>query len=103
MVMRKGGKMTVRVLIKRKLPESKTKDLHILINQLRVLSTAQPGYISGETLTRIDKPGQSMVISKWKSLAAWNSWFHSNERAQIQEKIDRLLEEETEYEIYEYD
>ncbi|HPA15869.1 MAG TPA: antibiotic biosynthesis monooxygenase [Desulfobacterales bacterium] len=95
--------MTVRVLIKRKFPEGKTKDLHILINQLRVLSTAQPGYISGETLTRIDKPGESMVISKWKSVSTWDKWLHSKERAQIQEKIDRLLDEKTEYEIYDYD
>lgn len=95
--------MTVRVLIKRKVPDDKLEELSPLISQLRVLSTAQPGYISGETLRRVDKPGRSLVISKWKSADAWSKWLLSNERAPIQANIDSLLGEKTKYEIYEFD
>jgi heme-degrading monooxygenase HmoA len=61
------------------------------------------GYISGETLKRFDKPGESLVVTKWQSVHYWNQWFKSEERSEIQSKIDQLLGEETQYEIYGYD
>jgi len=70
---------------------------------LRSISVGQPGYISGETLKRFDKSGESLVVTKWQSVHYWNQWFKSEERSEIQSKIDQLLGEETQYEIYEYD
>ncbi len=74
-----------------------------LIIKLRSISVGQPGYISGETLKRFDKSGESLVVTKWQSVHYWNQWFKSEERSEIQSKIDQLLGEETQYEIYEYD
>jgi heme-degrading monooxygenase HmoA len=54
-------------------------------------------------LKRLDKPGESLVVTKWQSVFYWEQWFESKERSEIQEKIDQLLPEETLYEIYEYD
>ena len=93
----------IKVHIKRKVPPEKMEDLRVLINELRSLTMGQPGYIAGETLKRVDKPGQSLIVSKWQSVGAWNRWLQSKERAEIQDKIDQLLGEETSYEIYEYD
>ncbi len=93
----------IRVHIKRKVPEDKVNELKSLINQLRGLTMGQPGYIAGETLKRVDKSGESLIVSKWQSVDAWNRWLQSKERAEIQDKIDQLLGEETSYEIYEYD
>ena len=93
----------IRIHIKREVPEGKEPELQSLINQLRGITTGQPGYISGETLKRVDKPGQSLVVSKWQSLDYWNRWFENPERSKIQEKIDQLLGKETKYEIYEFD
>ena len=93
----------IRIHIKREVPEGKEAELQALINQLRGITTGQPGYISGETLKRVDKPGQSLVVSKWQSIEYWNQWFENPERLEIQEKIDRLLGKETRYEIYDFD
>ena len=76
------------------------KELLPLIKELRILTTKQEGYISGETLDRVDKPGQSLVISTWQSVEDWNNWVNSTERKTIQENIDKLLGEKTEYELY---
>jgi heme-degrading monooxygenase HmoA len=95
--------MAVKILIKRKVPPNKAAELNHLINQLRVLSTVQPGYISGETLKRIDQSDESLVISKWQTENAWKKWLHSAEREKIQHKIDELLVEKTEYEMYCYE
>ncbi len=92
--------MAVKILIKRKAPEDKSDRLSRLLKDLRVLTLARPGYISGETLTRIDHPGESLVISTWVSAEAWHEWILSDERRQIQYKIDVLLGEKTVYEVY---
>ena len=93
----------IKIHIKRKVPEEKKEDFVLLINQLRSITTGNPGYITGETLKRLDKPGESLVVTKWQSVYYWNQWFQSQERSKIQDKIDQLLGEETQYEIYEYD
>ena len=93
----------IRIHIRRAVPEDKQEKLRRLVNELRSITMGTPGYIAGETLSRLDKPGESLVVTKWQSLFYWNQWFASQERAEIQRKIDQLLGEETRYEIYEYD
>lgn len=92
----------IKIHIKRKVPPEKQEDLLVLINRLRALTMGQPGYIAGETLKRVDKPGESLIVSKWQSEDYWHKWLNSQERLAIQTKIDALLGEETQYEIYEY-
>ena len=93
----------IKVHIKRKVPPDKMQDLRVLINQLRSMTMGQPGYIAGETLQRVDQPGESLVVSKWQSLDYWQQWLESEERTRIQAQIDQLLGVETQYEIYEFD
>ena len=93
----------IKVHIKRKAPPDKMEALRVLINELRSLTMGQPGYIAGETLQRVDQPGESMVVSKWQSADYWQQWQQSKARSEIQAKIDELLGEETQYEIYEFD
>ena len=93
----------IKIHIRRKVPENKADNLKSLINQLRGMTMGVPGYVAGETLKRLDKPGESLVVTKWQSEFYWNQWIQSKERAEIQDKIDQLLGDETVYEIYEYD
>jgi len=92
--------MTVKIVIRRKVPKNKEKELLPLIKELRIATTRQAGYISGETLQRIDKPGETLVVSIWERAEDWNRWITSPERSVLQTKIDTLLGKETEYEIY---
>jgi heme-degrading monooxygenase HmoA len=41
-----------------------------------------------------------MVISTWRSLDDWNAWLNNEQRTSIQNEIDTLLGEETEYAVY---
>lgn len=94
--------MAVKVLIKRKVPLNKAKEIIPLFRKLRVLATEQPGYISGETMRRLDKPDEYLVISTWESSEAWKTWVESAERNAVQDELDALLGGKTEYEIYHY-
>ena len=95
--------MAVKIIIKRIVPESKAEALKPLLQKLRNLAMQQPGYISGETFKRIDRPGESLVVSTWQTMDDWRQWVISDERTGTQEKIDHLLGERTDYEVYTYD
>ncbi len=92
--------MTVKIFIKRKVQTENSAQLSILLKKLRVLTLEQPGYLSGETFNRIDKPNECMVISTWRSVEDWNTWVNSPKRTEIQTVIDQLIGEDTEYAIY---
>jgi heme-degrading monooxygenase HmoA len=94
--------MAIKIFIRRMIPDEKANDLLPLFRRLRNLATNQAGYISGETLIRIDTPGQYMVISTWQSLDDWRQWLVSRERIEIQKEIDARLDQDTIYEIYQY-
>jgi len=94
--------MAVKIIIRRKVPKEKEAYLLPLLIQLRTLATVQPGYISGETLRNLDDPEKYLVISTWQSVDNWKTWSSNKQRAEIQEKIDILLGEKTEYSTYLY-
>lgn len=93
--------MTVKIFIKRKVSPANVLDLTILLKKLRSLTLNQSGYIYGETLKRVDKSDECMVISTWRSIDDWNAWLNNDERMAIQREIDILLGEKTEYAVYE--
>ena len=92
--------MSVKVIIKRHVPASLSKELAPLLRQLRTLAISDPAYISGETLKRVDGYGEYLVISTWQSLDDWKRWTNNSERKAIQAEIDMLLREPTEYTVY---
>ncbi len=94
--------MVIKVIIKRIVPRDRVDDLIPLFQELRTLATNQPGYITGETLRRLDKSDEFLVISTWESLDHWKKWVVSKERTEVQGRIDALLGARTEYEIYHY-
>jgi len=93
--------MSVKIFIKRDVQDNNFAELNVLLKNLRALTLNQPGYISGETLQRIDKPNESMVISTWRSVGDWNNWVNNAKRLELQKKIDELLGHETDYAVYE--
>lgn len=93
--------MAVKIFIKRKVKSENIMELTSLLKKLRSLTINQQGYISGETLRRIDVPDECMVISTWRTVEDWNAWVDNEKRIAVQNEIDRLLGEETEYAIYE--
>lgn len=93
--------MTVKIFITRRVPEEHVIELSDLLKKLRSLTLGQPGYIYGETLRRVDKKDECLVISTWRSAEDWNAWFNNEQRIRVQNEIDLLLGSKTEYAIYE--
>ncbi|MBB5346833.1 antibiotic biosynthesis monooxygenase [Desulfoprunum benzoelyticum] len=93
--------MAVKIFIKRRVTGKESIELSLLLQKLRGLTLNQSGYISGETLRRIDRNDEWMVISTWRSVEDWNKWVNNDRRRVVQAEIDALLGTETEYAIYE--
>jgi len=95
--------MSVQVLIRRKFIKEKASEIAPLMVKLRSLAGAQPGYISSESLKCLDPPcdDEYLIRSSWRSEEDWKQWLHSAERVAIQQKIDALTKEKTEYRVYE--
>jgi heme oxygenase (mycobilin-producing) len=94
--------MAVKIFIKRRVPVGKAREIIMLFRQMRILATAQQGYISGETLRSMDDPEEFLVISTWNSAQDWDTWLKSKERQEVQARIDQVLGGETKYEKYHY-
>jgi heme oxygenase (mycobilin-producing) len=92
--------MAIKIIIRRIVPEGKTKLLTPLLRKLRALAMNHAGYIYGETLRSVTDPQEFLVISSWQSEKEWEAWLHHPERTEIQEQIDALIGAKTEYRIY---
>jgi heme-degrading monooxygenase HmoA len=92
--------MAVKVIIRRIVPEGKSKLLTPLLRKLRALAMNHTGYIYGETLRCTNDPHEFLVISSWHSEMDWETWLRHPERAEIQDQIDALIGKKTEYRIY---
>ena len=95
--------MAVKIILTRRVPEDQVAPFLSLLIRLRTATMGQPGYIAGETLHRVDQPGEWVVISKWRSRYDWDQWFQDPKRIDIQQRIDTLLGEPTTIAVYEYE
>ncbi|MDY6907235.1 MAG: antibiotic biosynthesis monooxygenase family protein [Chloroflexota bacterium] len=85
--------MTIKVIMERTVEAGKQDQLLELLKQLRARALMQPGYVSGETLTSVDRAGTHLVISTWHSLYDWKAWETHPERQALLKEIDALLTE----------
>ena len=92
--------MAVKILIKRSIGQEVAQVVRPLIVELRSHAMRQPGYISGETLKCIDRPGEYLVVSTWQSINDWNKWLDSQERKMLEDRIDSITGKSTEYMTY---
>ena len=92
--------MIAKILIKRRFKEGKTPQILSLLNDLRARAMGQPGYISGETLSKKGFPLNLIVISTWQSLEHWHEWRDSQERRQLESILELYQTRPTDYEEF---
>ena len=96
--------MAIGVLIKRVTKDGQNaKVLLPQIIELRSLGVRQPGYISGETFIHLERPDESLVISRWTSLEHWRQWTRDQRRIELDGNLEKYLGTQSEYNIYTID
>lgn len=81
-----------RILIERYCRPNKEMELESMLIDLRTKALRQPGYISGETIKNVDDPLHWITISTWTDPELWKTWLASQERQEISDKIDPLID-----------
>ena len=92
--------MAVKVFIKRKFKDGNLKVAARLLINNRNGAMRQPGYISSETIQRLEDPYQITVVSMWQDIEAWEAWKNSETRLANENEAKDLLVGPTEYEHY---
>lgn len=92
--------MPIKVFIRRQFKKDQTEKAFELINKFRHAAMNQSGYISGETLVNHYDPQRITVISTWQSIEDWIRWQESDEREAQESQVESMLEEPTDFEIY---
>ncbi len=92
--------MVVKVMIKRKIQEGKSREVFALLNKFRSDAMNQKGYISGETLINHDDPMEILVVSIWHDMENWLRWRENTKRKANEAQLERWLVEPTVYESY---
>ena len=92
--------MSVMVVIKRVFRMDHTNELVPLLKELRKRSEKQPGFISRVTYSKLNDPGECIVLNEWKTADDCINWMNREEASELQWKIDSLIGEKTTFEIY---
>jgi len=92
--------MSVLIIIKRVYRMDQTKQLVPLLKELRTESEKQPGFISRTTYSKLNDPGELVVIMEWETADDWIKWMDRKEAKSLQWQIDSIIGEKTFFEVY---
>jgi len=92
--------MPAKILIKRRFKEGTLKQVSALLNEFRSGALNQPGYISGETLVKVDDQHELLVIGTWRKMQNWKNWKNNPKRKTFEDMLEIYQKEPTIYEEY---
>ncbi len=92
--------MGVMVIIKRVFRMDQTEKLVPLLKKLRQKSEVQPGFISRVTYSKMNDPGELIVVTHWETADDWIKWQNNKEAKDLQWQIDSIIGEKTFFEVY---
>jgi heme-degrading monooxygenase HmoA len=71
-----------------------------MLNECRKVAMDQPGYLSGETLVNHYESNYIVVVSNWRNVDDWIRWQNSDTRDRSESQIEQLLDQPTQYEVF---
>ncbi len=92
--------MSVLIIIKRVFRMDQTKQLIPLLKKLRTEAEKQPGFISRTTYSKLNDPGELVVIMEWATVDEWLKWMDNEVAKDLQRQIDSIIGEKTFFDIY---
>ena len=76
------------------------KPLVPLLKKMRNEAEKQQGFVSRTTYSKMNDPGECIVVSTWKSADHCSSWMNKKEVKELQCQVDSLIGEKAIFEIY---
>jgi heme oxygenase (mycobilin-producing) len=91
----------IKVLLERRVKRRNFAKLVAHLNDLRSAALRHPGYVTGETLIRGNDPVDVLVISTWISEDHWKAWMTSEERVELEDMVNALIDGDVKVNIFE--
>ena len=92
--------MAVKVLIRRRIDNRHSSELHDFLSALEGWASKHSGYFYGENLQNPENPGEYLCIGTWQSSEAFNQWAHSLPCRQMEQKMAIQFGMQSESAIY---
>ncbi len=91
----------IRVIIERHIAHTLETTYDTVSKRTLQTAVSAPGFISGESLRNADDKNHCMILSNWRSVQDWHRWFASEERKEMMNELNPILETEEKITILE--
>ena len=91
----------INVLIERNIAEDMESTYEATAKRTLHLAYEAQGFINGETFSDIHNSRRRFVMSKWRSARDWYNWFHSEQRRNMMNELQPLLNNQEKISILE--
>lgn len=91
----------IRVIIERHIAHTLETTYETVAKSTLQKAVSAPGFISGESLKNSNDPNHRMILSNWMNVQDWHRWYASEERKDMMNKINPILETEEKITILE--
>ena len=81
----------ISVLIERNIAEDMESTYEDTARRTLHLAYQAPGFVNGETFSDINNPRRRFVLSKWRTARDWFAWYQSEERKNLMNELNLLL------------
>lgn len=91
----------IRVIIERHIAQTLETTYEMVAKTTLQKAVSAPGFISGESLKNASDPNHRMILSNWMNVQDWHRWFASEERKEMMNVLNPILETEEKITILE--
>ena len=96
-----GIDFMIRVIIERHIAQTLETTYEMVAKTTLQKAVSAPGFISGESLKNANDTNHRMILSNWKNIQDWQRWFASEERKEMMNELNPILETEEKITILE--
>ncbi|ROU01631.1 antibiotic biosynthesis monooxygenase [Marinobacter sp. R17] len=84
----------IRVLIERHIATTLESAYERESRLLLQHAVSVPGFISGETLVDANDIHHRMTLCNWRSITDWDNWYHSDQRKEMMNELNLMMDQE---------
>ncbi len=91
----------IRVIIERHIAHTLETTYEQAAKNTLQQAVSADGFISGESLINANDANHRLILSNWRSVQDWHQWFQSEERKEMMNILNPILETEEKITILE--
>lgn len=91
----------IRVLIERHIAATLESAYEQQSRRLLQRAVGAPGFISGETLVDARDGNHRLTLCNWRCISDWDQWYHSDERKDMMNELNPMMDQDEKITILE--